>query len=529
VRVVAEVGCGNLFTRLLTAHQLRRPTKLSDPPARRHAGKTILPMATWTAPQASGANSQIRPPRNWILLVRGGQVTITLSSEGSHAQIPRLISQQLLRAAKQPQAGQIVVPAGDEVWAMELIPCEAGLQVVAVSTDARRHHDLQQHPLALLCETFPGLVRQPGLPFRDRQTAGIGRHVVLSTLLAIATGQAVEIAGAETSRAHAYFAFCHNTPLGLREHTSLQLTPDRLLLDPRTTAADNHSLPAFQVHCDRPGNFEDAPKPLFSRLVLATIDADLPTPLQPDESRKLAELYSITELLQSRTAGYAAVSLTASMQQLLPRVRATAPQELQQALLSRLQASLGNELGQLLAETVLPHLQDDDHTLQVLACGFNLLWLAELATEKLQQLTHTQLTEPLRKQLHKLLNSDELNYPAGMPCRLVIAMLLDDCQTLPTLLRGLSTLPERSELLQLLEQQVQFRYQAVAMPSSQPNADLMTQISSKHGDPCAAFWQAAEKACEENLLTALLHLLLHSDNSPPYPRIDHHARFIAGE
>ncbi|MFM7164607.1 MAG: hypothetical protein ACKO3T_05130 [Planctomycetaceae bacterium] len=512
VRVVADVGCGELFTRLLTAHECRRSAKLPDTPAQRHSGKAILPMATSTAPRGNAANSQIRPDRTWILLVRGGQVEITLGSEGSHAQIPKLISQQLLRAAKQPQAGQIVVRALDEVWAMELIPCEAGLQVVAVSTDARQHHDLQQHPLDLLRGTFPGLVKQPGLPLRDRQTAKIGRRVVLTTLLAIATGQAVEIAGAETCRAHAYFAFCQNTPLALREHISLQLTPDQLLLAPRTTSADNHSLPVFHVHCDRPGNFDDTEKNLFSRLVLATIDADLPTPLQPDESRQLADLYSISAMLENRIAGSPAVSITTSMQQLLPRVRATAPQELQQALLSRLQASLGNELGQLLAETVLPHLQDD-HTLQVLARGFNLLWLAELATEKLQQLTYTQLTEPLRKQLHKLLNSDELNYPAGTPCRLVIAMLLDDPQTLPILLHPLSTSPERSDLLQLLEQQVQFRYRAVVLPSTQPNADLMTKITSKHAAPCAAFWQAAHNARQANLLTALMNLLLHADNS----------------
>lgn len=536
VRVVADVGCGELFTRLLTAYELRRSTKLSDPPARRHSGRTILPMATWTAPRSNGANSQICPDRTWILLVRGGQVEITLSSAGSHAQIPRLISQHLLHAAKQPQAGQIVVRAVDEVWAMELIPCEAGLQVVAVSTDARRHHDLQQHPLDLLCRTFPGLVKQPGLPLRDRQTAKIGRRVVLTTLLAIATGQAVEIAGAETNRAHAYFAFCQNTPLALREQISLQLTPNQLLLTPgqlllasRTTPAEHHSLPVFHLHCDRPGNFDDAEKNLFSRLVLATIDADLPTPLQPDESQKLADLYSITAMLENRTAGCAAVSTTTSMQQLLPRVRATAPQELQQALLSRLQASLGNELGQLLAETVLPHLQDDDHTLRVLACGFNLLWLAELATEKLQQLTPTQLTDSLRKQLNKLLNADELNAPAGTPCRLIIAMLLDDPQTLPALLHRLSTSPERSDLLQLLQQQVQFRYRAVVKPSTQPDADLMTVISSKHDAPCAAFWQAAQNACDENLLTALMYLLLHSDNSPHEPGIDHHARSIAGK
>ncbi|MFN9825373.1 MAG: hypothetical protein ACK58J_14590, partial [Planctomyces sp.] len=113
--------------------------------------------------------------------------------------------------------------------------------------------------------------------------------------------------------------------------------------------------------------------------------------------------------------------------------------------------------------------------------------------------------------------------------RLIIAMLLDDPQTLPALLHRLSTSPERSDLLQLLQQQVQFRYRAGVKPSTQADADLMTEISSKHGAPCTGFWQAAQNACEENLLTALMYLLLHSDNSPHEPGIDHHARSIAGK
>ncbi|MFM7166378.1 MAG: hypothetical protein ACKO3T_14150 [Planctomycetaceae bacterium] len=514
VQVVSQAGYAELLSKLLTAREYKQSAKHSAAAtARRISKKPEAPAASWKAPTSLKTSAPPRPAVNWMLVLRPGEFSVRAISPGQHAQFPATIQQRLSRELKRVERSQIVIPDGDDVWAIEIVPGGTAISVLAVRTDARTLHDRQQHPLELLYSTFPGLATEPCLPARDSQTARIGRRVILAMIFAVAAGRSVELHGALTSLVTACFGFWQHAPLELCERVSLQLAPDRLLLETHPDSAVGHKATTCHIHCESPPSFHETTALLFPRLVLSSINPDLTAPLQPDESQGLKQLYVMSDMLQSNTARYVSNSAISLPPVLVSLVRKTAQPELQQALLSRLQASLGTELAQLLAPAILPHLTDDTQTLQVLTHGFNLLWLAELATEPLQQLSTRQVTTSLRKHLLRLLTAQELENTDGLPCRLVIAMLLDDETSLNHLLQHVADSPTQ-QLLQLLEQQVRFHYRLEVLPTAAlQNADLAAQISSRYNAPCSAFWNAAHGAAGGILMTPLLQTLLHCDNS----------------